>query len=144
LPRTLDSNRLVAGLSFGAALIHASVILVHFREYWLFGLFFALVTPLQVVWAVLVAGGIDDWRLLVGGAVANLLIAAVWIVSRTSGLPFGPHPWEPEAVGFKDLLATVDELALGALVLLPLRRAVAPAWVLVAASLVAAFLPGGH
>ena len=43
-----------AALSFAAACLHGSVMVTHFREYFLFGLFFAIVTPLQVAWALLV------------------------------------------------------------------------------------------
>jgi hypothetical protein len=42
-------------------------------------------------------------------------IAAVWLVSRTVGLPVGPDAGEPEAVGFPDLAATAAELLAAAL-----------------------------
>jgi hypothetical protein len=44
--------------------------------------------------------------------VVNSAVIAVWIVSRTIGLPIGPHPWQPEAIGLLDLFATGFEVAL--------------------------------
>ena len=141
-----------AALSFGAALIHASVIAIHFREYWLFGVLFAITAVGQFIWAGLVWTRPASPRLLAAGAVANLAVAIVWLASRTAGLPIGPDQGEREAVGIHDVLATTDELALAGLVawalLAPARTeaaggALAIAWTLAAASVVAAFL-GGH
>lgn len=109
----------------------------HFREYFWFGLFFALCAPLQFAWALAVP------RWLVVGAWVNLAIALVWVESRVLGLPIGPHPWRPESVGVKDLLASYDEIMVAVLVWAgPRPRLVTAAWVLSAASLVAAFLAG--
>ena len=121
----------------------------HFREYWLFGLLFAIVAPLQLAWAELVRRRPDDRRLLIAGAIGNLGVAAVWVASRTTGLPIGPHPGEPEPVGIKDLLASYDELLLAVVVAVLLTRSAATwlvpiAWTLAGVSIVSAFVPGGH
>jgi hypothetical protein len=143
--------QVAAGLSFGAALLHGSVIATHFREYFLFGLFFAIVTPLQLVWAELVRRRPADRFWLAVGAVGNLAIALTWTVSRTVGLPFGPERFEAEALGVKDVLATADELGIALLVgLLLLRRGERPAptwvvvvaWAAVAVSVAAAMVAG--
>src|SRR5215208_322563 len=105
-----------AGLSLGAALIHASVTAAHFREYWLFGLLFAIVAPLQLAWAELVRRRPRHRRLLAVGALGNGAVAVVWIASRTTGLPIGPDAGEPEPLGVKDVLATADELVCAAIV----------------------------
>jgi hypothetical protein len=125
------------------------VIAVHFREYWQFGLLFAILAPLQLGWAELVRRLPGARRLLSAGALGNLVVAAVWIASRTTGLPVGPHPGDPEPVGIKDLLATTDELVLAIVVWAIVTKAsegslVTLGWVLAAASLVGALLPGGH
>ena len=139
-----------AAASFAAALVHGSVIAVHLAEYWLFGLFFVLVTPLQVAWAGLVVRRPDHRRLLIAGAVGNGVVIGIWAVSRLVGLPFGPGAFTPEAVSFKDLLSTYDEAAVVILCIMLLRGRPAPTWLLacvwvvVALSLVAALLPGGH
>jgi Na+-transporting methylmalonyl-CoA/oxaloacetate decarboxylase gamma subunit len=44
--------------------------------------------------------------------VLSLGIAAVWLMSRTVGLPIGPEHWTPEEVGSLDVVSTADELAL--------------------------------
>lgn len=46
------------------------------------------------------------------GIVANGAMVAIWTVSRTTGLPVGPDPWMPEALGALDLLATGLEMVL--------------------------------
>jgi hypothetical protein len=142
----------VAALSFGAACLHGSVIVSHFREYVLFGLFFAIVAPLQIAWAQLLRRAPPQRRLLAAGAIANALVVVVWLVTRTVGLPFGPERLEAEAAGLKDVLATGSELvivALAAVLLARTRRtppafAVAGAWTLAAVGLVAALVGGGH
>lgn len=124
----------------------------HFREYWLFGLFFAIVTPLQLAWAEAVRRRPGARRLLAVGAAGNLAVVGVWVVSRLVGLPLGPDPFEPERIGFKDVLATVDELGLAGLALVLLaRRGAHPlpswapvvAWLLVAGSVLVALAGGG-
>jgi hypothetical protein len=138
-------------LSCAAALIHAAVIPSHFEEYWGFGTFFVVVAILQLAWAELVRRGDPDRRILILGAVGNLLVALIWLVSRTVGLPFGPGAGQAEGVGFQDVLATLDEIGIALLVaaiLLPgMRRpsgaVLALAWTLAALSIVGAFL-GGH
>lgn len=61
------------------------------------GLFFAAVAVIQLMWAFLV------WSrprplLLALGISANAAWAALWVASRTVGLPFGPHAGAPESV----------------------------------------------
>lgn len=140
-----------AGLSFAAALVHGSVMVTHFREYWLFGLFFAIVTPLQLGWAELVRRRPTDRLWLAVGAAGNFGVVMIWTVSRTVGLPFGPERFEAEALGVKDVLATIDELGIALLVSLLLLRGggrpaptwvVRVAWAAVAVSVPAAMVAG--
>ena len=103
------------GLSWGAALIHISAAIGHVHESGLYVLFFALLAPTQLAWGFLVCRR-STRELLLAGAALSLLVAAVWLMSRTTGLPVGPEPWRPEAVGAVDAIATADELALTLLV----------------------------
>jgi hypothetical protein len=111
----------LAVMSLGAAAIHFAVVGDHFDEWAVFGLFFAVVAWLQAAWAlaVVVAG---SRPLLVAGAVGNAIVAAVWVVSRTVGLPIGPEPGAPEAVSFIDVVSTVLEVLIVGLVVLLVAR----------------------
>ena len=118
----------LALLSTGAASIHFVVISAHFGEWWGFGAFFATTGVIQLVWAMLAVTR-PSRRLFLIGAIGNGVIVAMWIASRTSGLPFGPRPWEAEPAGLTDVIATSFEATLvaGALVLVLARNALAPA-----------------
>jgi uncharacterized protein (DUF305 family) len=60
-------------------------------------------------------------------------VVVLWLVTRTSGIPFfGPHAWEVEAAGTLDLAATAAELAL-VFVLAGLRFSQGPGTLLSAA-----------
>jgi hypothetical protein len=107
-------------LAIAAGLIHAVAAVTHFGEYWLFGLFFAVLAVAQVVWGALVYRGADR-SLLAAGAWASAGVALLWLVTRTVGLPIGPDSGSPEAVGPLDALATLDELAIVLLVLALVR-----------------------
>jgi len=110
----------VAMLSAGAGVIHFAVIAPHLEEWWLTGVFFLLLAPLQLGWAILVLLVEPSRTLLVAAAGGNLIVAAVWVVTRTTGLPVGPDAGEVEAFGFADVAATAYEvlLAVGSLALL--------------------------
>jgi|SRR5947209_20583595 len=54
---------------------------------------------------------------LAAGVVLCLGVVVVWALSRTTGLPIGPEPWQREPVGAADLIATADEVAIVLLVL---------------------------
>ena len=109
--------------STAAAAIHFAVIDEHIGEYWLFGALFAVTATAQLAWAVVTTLSPRPW-LLVGGIVGNLGVAAVWLVSRTAGLPIGPEAGSAEAVGLADVAATAFELVVvaGAVVVLARRR----------------------
>lgn len=105
-------------LSVAASMIHASVIVPHFREYFLFGVFFVVSAIFQLVWGLVVWNRRDDRTLLQLGAWINLAIVLLWVATRTVGLPIGPEPGEVEPAGLHDLLATGDEIALAVACLL--------------------------
>jgi hypothetical protein len=116
----------LALLSAGAAVIHFVVIPGHWDEYWAQGLFFIVAAIAQLLWALWIV--IAPSRLIyLSGAAGNAAIVAMWVVTRTAGVPAGPGAGEREAVGFADTVATAFEVVLvvGALALarsLPARR----------------------
>ncbi|MGH2829440.1 MAG: hypothetical protein ACRDJM_03045 [Actinomycetota bacterium] len=123
----------LATLSLGAAAIHFAVTADHFDEYWLSGVFFVVAAWLQTLWAVVIVTR-RERSLLQVGALGNAMIVAVWVVSRTSGLPFGPDAGESQAVGLTDFAATAFEslIVLGALLLAfrPPARPASKRWLL--------------
>jgi hypothetical protein len=110
----------VAVASAGAAAIHFAVIDQHVAEYWLFGVFFVVVALAQLGWVVAVVSN-PTRMVYVVGALGNALIAVTWVISRTTGLPFGPEAGEPEPVGIADVVSTAFEVAVVAGTLLLLR-----------------------
>jgi len=99
----------VVAASLGAGIIHLAVAPAHFAEYWLFGAFFFSAGLFQVTTAALLQF-IPKPSLVAMVVVSNGLISVVWLVSRTTGLPVGPHSFTPEDVGSADAAATVLEL----------------------------------
>lgn len=108
---TLDTRRAAAALAALAGAIHLYVAPEHFDEYFLFGMFFLVLGAAQLTLAATLAVRPLDrgWYLLC--AAVTLAVAALWIVTRTVGLPIGPEPWQPEPVGALDLSSKAAELA---------------------------------
>ncbi len=143
--RTLALRALsrIATITFllAAATIHASQIQVHLLEWDVAGWFFIGAVVFQVTLAAALARSAnwkahDTKRLIrsfselpqrnipVAVAATSLGLIAVWTISRTIGVPFGPEAGVPEAVTRPGALATVFELlTLVALAPLGSRRA---------------------
>ena len=113
VPRMLDVGTApLIALSGGAGTIHLAVAAEHYREFAVYGLFFISLGIAQIAWSAFIAIRGLSRPLLLIAAVGNAGIAALWIVSRTSGVPIGPEPWVPESVGFAGIVATVFEVML--------------------------------
>jgi Na+-transporting methylmalonyl-CoA/oxaloacetate decarboxylase gamma subunit len=115
-----DRLLVLCGLSWAAGLIHVAAAVTHLDEYALYAIFFEALAVVQFGWGVALYRS-PSRRLLVFGAVLSVLVVALWVVSRTAGLPIGPEPWRPEAVGALDALASADEALLAALTAARLR-----------------------
>ncbi|HUR24616.1 MAG TPA: hypothetical protein VM327_01205 [Candidatus Thermoplasmatota archaeon] len=113
-----------AGLSIGAGAVHGIVAPAHFEEWWGYGLFFLFSGTAQLVLGLaLLAKAFNEvdsgpaWlerrrAMLWVGIVGNLLIMGLYLVSRTTGVPwFGPEAGEVEAVAPIDLLSKGLEAA---------------------------------
>ncbi|MEW5810023.1 MAG: hypothetical protein AB1925_11245 [Actinomycetota bacterium] len=83
--------------SVGAAVIHFAVAPVHWNDWMPSGVFFASIAAFQLLWALL-AWTRPNSLVLVAGVAANVVSAALWVMSRTAGAPFGPYAGEREAV----------------------------------------------
>ncbi|HEX6312682.1 MAG TPA: hypothetical protein VF152_13790 [Acidimicrobiia bacterium] len=109
----------LAAASLGAGGIHFAMIGPHYDEWWASGIFFAALAWFQVAWAVGVV--LRPSRLLLwAGAAVGAGTIGVWAVSRTWGIPVGPHSGVAEEASFVDVLATAfaGVLLLGCLALL--------------------------
>ena len=101
----------LAALSVGAAAIHFAVVFEHFTEYTLYGVFFLVISWAQLIWpAVLVWRPSRPW--LWAGIGGNAIVLAIYVASRTVGLPFGPDLHDVESVGALDVVSCVLEAAL--------------------------------
>jgi hypothetical protein len=101
----------LAALSIGAAAIHFAVVFEHFAEYALYGVFFLVISWAQAIWpAVLLWRPSRLW--LWAGIAGNAIVLAVYVASRTVGLPFGPDLHNAESVGALDVVSCVLEFAL--------------------------------
>src|SRR5215472_7104640 len=101
----------LAALSAGAAAIHFAVVFEHFAEYALYGVFFLVISWAQMIWpAVLLWRPSRLWLWL--GIAGNAIVIAVYIGSRSVGLPFGPDVHHAEPVGALDVVSCVLEFGL--------------------------------
>ena len=101
----------LAALSAGAAAIHFAVVFEHFAEYTLYGVFFLVISWAQVIWpAVLLWRPSRLWLWL--GIAGNATVIAVYVASRTVGLPFGPDVHHAESVGALDVVSCALEFGL--------------------------------
>ena len=109
----------LAAASLGAGGIHFAMISPHWNEWWAEGVFFSVLAWFQLAWAAGIV--LRPSRLLfAAGALVNAAAVATWAVSRSSGVPFGPHAGVAEAASFVDILATAlaGAILLGCLALL--------------------------
>jgi len=101
----------LAALSAGAAAIHFAVVFEHFSEYTLYGVFFLVLSWAQLIWpAVLLWRPSRPW--LWAGLGGNAIVLAVYVASRTVGLPFGPDLHSAESAGALDVTSCVLEALL--------------------------------
>ncbi len=106
-----------AACSIAAAIIHLAVIEEHLAEYVPFGIAFALLAIFQLVWPLAYLRRPTRSLALLAVAI-NLGAVVVWVWSRGWGLPIGPEPGVPEAVGPADVISSLLEIGL-ALALVP-------------------------
>jgi hypothetical protein len=102
---------LAGSLSLGAGLVHLELTSYHWFTYWGYGLFFLLTGIGQVLYA----GAVVKWPtapVLWLGALGNLAIVGMYMVTRTNGIPAGPSAGHIEAVGTGDFITTAGEFVL--------------------------------
>jgi hypothetical protein len=108
--RATDLRMLLVGALVAAAAVHAAVVPEHLTEWPAAGMFFLLLTIWELAVAGLLLARVEERLVLVAVAVVSIGPLLLWLWSRTVGMPFGPEPGQPEAVGLPDLLACALEL----------------------------------
>lgn len=103
----------LAALSALAGAIHAAVVPEHLAEGTSYGVAFLALAVLQLAFA--------EWLLrpptpavLTTSLALNVAVALLWLGSRTTGLPFGPHAFHPEPVGLLDAVCTAAQVVVAA------------------------------
>jgi hypothetical protein len=115
---------LVALSSIAAAGVHYVVMPEHFDESTLYGTFFLVAATSQLVYAAFVLARPSP-ALLGAGALGNLAIVVLWLVTRLVGIPLGPDAGTTESFGGLDVLAAVFELTTAVAAFALIRR---PRW----------------
>lgn len=113
--------------SVGACVIvsgsaHGLVTQEHFQEWWGYGVFFLATAVCLIGFGLALITDAIDPRYMPGdvnrlrrlmytvGAVGNVSILGLYLVTRTAGIPFGPGSGSVESVGLIDLVAKAAEL----------------------------------
>ncbi len=101
---------LLAGLLAGAGVIHLVMIPSHIGESWAEGIAFAVVGWAQIAAGVALLLGRGSRRLYTAVILGSAGVVALWVWSRTVGLPFGAHAGVVESVGLVDQICAALEL----------------------------------
>jgi hypothetical protein len=132
----------VCALSIAAGLMHGLVTSDHFAEWWGYGVFFLVAALAQSFYGAIppFSGMVEGesvlrrWRpatlraYLWAGILGNLAILALYVVTRTVGIPFlGPDAGQVEAVRTIDVLSKLLEVAVIVGLVLMLRSRPEPA-----------------
>ncbi len=116
---------LLAGLLAGAGVIHLVMIPSHIGESWAEGIAFAAVGWAQIAAGLVLLLGRGSRRLYAAVILGSIAVVALWVWSRTVGLPFGAHAGVVESIGLVDQICAALELGAvlvaGALLLAPSR-----------------------
>ncbi len=106
----IDHRRLfLAAALFGGAAIHAAVVPEHLSDWAAAGVFFEILAAAQIALGLLSLGR-RHRALLLAVAAVSIAPLALWLCSRTVGLPFGPAAGAPESAGLPDIAAGILEL----------------------------------
>ena len=100
-----------AALSLFAAYIHVVYVDAHLREWWAYGAFFIAAANLQVLFAALLVRWPRPW-LPYAGIAGNLAIISMYVITRTSGIPLGPHRRVVEEATATDWSTTAAQVAI--------------------------------
>jgi hypothetical protein len=111
--------------------VHGLVTHEHFQEWWGYGVFFLVAAICLIGFGLALITDAIDPRFMPGdvnrlrrviyalGAIGNVSILALYVLTRTIGIPLGPGAGSVESVGVIDVVAKASEvLAVAGLVVL--------------------------
>ena len=101
-----------AALSLAAALVHLWVAPEHLGQWWGYGAFFIAAALCQGLGGVLILRWPERQALPLVGIWGNLALVALYVVTRTRGVPYGPHVLHTEDPELLGMSATAAELVL--------------------------------
>ncbi|CAG0983183.1 hypothetical protein ANAEL_01864 [Anaerolineales bacterium] len=109
-------------LSSVAGIIHAYYMPEHFEMWVGYGAFFLVVTACQVMLSLVLLAFRPVPRIVLwAGILGNAAITIMWLISRTSGLPYGPMIGEVEEIGVLDLSSKIAEVGVMVCLIVLLR-----------------------
>lgn len=111
----------LSGLALTSGTIHLVATIEHLDVNVPLSAFFALVGVGQVGAAWWIFRRPNDERMLKRIALGSVIVSLLWVLSRTTGIPFGPEPGRA-AVGVADTITTLQQLVLAAIIVALLRR----------------------
>jgi|GEM_PF-2662760 len=100
-----------AALSLFAGYIHVAYVDSHLQEWWGYGAFFIAAANVQVLFAALLVRWPKPW-LPFAGIAGNLAIIIVYVITRTSGIPLGPHRRVVEEATAADWATTAAQVGI--------------------------------
>jgi hypothetical protein len=100
-----------AVMSMAAGWLHFAFVASHWRDWWAYGAFFLATGVFQALLAPALLRWPNAWTAL-AGIVGNLGIVGMYVLSRTSGIPMGPHTGVVEKATVVDLTCTAGEIVL--------------------------------
>jgi hypothetical protein len=112
----------VGGLaSLGAGAIHLALTPAHLDEWWGYGAFFLALGLFQSAYGLpLLVPRLASWfmsRYALAGAIVNIAVIGLYIVTRTVGIPLGPEAGEVEGVGISDTISKFLEVLLAGILI---------------------------
>lgn len=113
------------GLSIAASVVHGALVSSHADEWWLYGTLFMLASAAQGLYGFAILGShmvngspiTERWPLaaqrgfFLAGIAGNGALVAMYVLSRTVGVPLGPGAGEVEAWDVLGVLTKTVELA---------------------------------
>jgi hypothetical protein len=111
----------IAVLSLATAWVHLAYHQSHWDQWWASGAFFLVVGIAQALFALLILARPREW-VAVAGIAGTLAVVGMYVVSRTVGVPVGPHADFAERATIIDLATTAAELGVVAMLLVLVGR----------------------